>query len=128
MSSALFGRYRDIPAYFLVDPCRPGSVVSTSFAAHHNIPRTVCRSSGSAVVSLSCSGPFIIPSVGGYYQSTFAMPVGSTARGFDVILGADWCGQTGASVFNGRVVRSPLPVSLVGSQHTWLPQQSGEFI
>ncbi|KAI0750603.1 hypothetical protein BC629DRAFT_1297572, partial [Irpex lacteus] len=88
-SLSVFGRYRDIGAHFLVDPSRLNSSVSLSFALHHNIPRSV-QTSGGAVAQVSCTGPITVPSVSGYYQSSFPMNVVYQDR-WDVILGRDWC-------------------------------------
>ena len=63
----LSGTFADFPATILVDSRTPESTVSTTFINNNNVPRSI--TSVRSVAHMSCSGPVVVPTTQGWYQS-----------------------------------------------------------
>lgn len=117
---AVHGALKGIPAYILIDSDVYKSQVSQRFSLAHNLPRTVRVVSGIAYAS--SRGPVEVPTVHGFYTSTFEMTVTSISEAFDVILGQDWIAQCSPELSRDSVADpTQNVVDTLPEGHRWDP-------
>ncbi|KAJ3559445.1 hypothetical protein NM688_g341 [Phlebia brevispora] len=97
------GFYQRFPVSILVDPGSKRSTVNVV----------------AGLVSATASGPVIVRTQTGQFESTFLMCVRSLET-FDIVLGLDWVNATGFTVYNG-VVLDPAPNRVFSHGHSWRP-------
>lgn len=115
----LSGTYSDYPAKIVIDPNKTKSVLSTDFSCYHNVARNVTSVSG--IAHVTCSGPVIIPTDGGWFRSQFPFEIEHLPHA-DVILGADWIAVSQVQVVDGVICRpSWTSLERLPAGHSWVP-------
>ncbi|KAJ3559970.1 hypothetical protein NM688_g18 [Phlebia brevispora] len=114
---SLAGLYRDLPVSVLVDPDSEFSYVSLGFLVHHDLPRSV-RALPTGFVTETVSGPVVVRTRSGQYESVFLMYVGTVPR-FDIILGRDWMRGCAFQTYLS-VVLDPDPDTVMAFGHHWM--------
>ena len=114
----LSGTYSDYPAKIIINPNKTKSVLSTDFSCYHNVPCDVTSVSG--IAHITCSGPVIIPTDGGWFQSQFPFEIEHLPHA-DVLLGVDWIVVSQVQVVDG-VIYHPSWTSLkcLPAGHSWV--------
>ncbi|KIM73505.1 hypothetical protein PILCRDRAFT_829092 [Piloderma croceum F 1598] len=115
----LSGTYADFPAKIFVDSTKPQSTLSTQFSCAHNVPRDVTSIRG--VAHVSCSGPVVVPTEGGWFHSRLPFQIVYSSQA-DVLLGADWIAACQPDFVYGGI-RRPLQITLdrLPAGHSWVP-------
>ena len=73
MSIAVVGSYIGIPCSVVVDSSLPVSTVSSRFVALHGCPQTITTQGALALAS--ASGPVVLFTPNGWYESSFCLDV-----------------------------------------------------
>ncbi|KIM79797.1 hypothetical protein PILCRDRAFT_822972, partial [Piloderma croceum F 1598] len=104
----LSGTYADFPAKIFIYSTKPNSMLSTQFSCAHNVPRDVTSIRG--VAHVTCSGPVIVPTEGGWFHSCLPFQIVYSSQA-DVLLGADWIAACQPDFVHGGI-RRPLQITL----------------
>lgn len=127
MSSPMFvrvhGLYATLQVAICVDSRSEKSLISDDFVLAHRVAQSV-RSVRGSLVERTVRGPVIVPTIDGYYQSTFELIVGSV-RGCDVLLGRDWILGSVCHVHDDHIL-DPFVGSVFLPGHVWARDIPGE--
>lgn len=108
------GLYATLPLQIIVNSSVPCSSLSTGFAFTQTV------TTKHRVACLTCSGPFSVPTVDGWFHSQFPLQVAHLHQG-DLLLGADWVGVCQPQFRDGGIFRPSQNItSSLPNGHSWI--------